>query len=333
MTDTPWGIWLQPVSPACDLVEIARVAEQEGATTVLVADEGTDRDLVVTMTAILLGTRRLVVGAGITNPWSRHPVTTAAAFATLDELAPGRVILGMGAGGTRVIGPLGIDAARPYTALTEATSTIDRLLAGERVDHAGIHHAVGARLPWASGRLPLAVAGRGPRVEEWAIRTADWLLLNAKPVDELPDIVASVRARAAAVGRQPRVGWSAYLGPTEAIVARIRPHFTYTTVDMPAATREALGITDEDVQRVRDTMHTEGIEAAGRHVPRSVVERAAIVGADDTIVERLASVIERARPDMFLLSLHDHADARSFIPHAAALLRRAGIGAALAPVG
>ena len=54
-----------------------------------VADEGTERDVYVALTAIVEATG-LTVAPAITNPFSRHPVATAAAIATLAELAPGR---------------------------------------------------------------------------------------------------------------------------------------------------------------------------------------------------------------------------------------------------
>jgi 5,10-methylenetetrahydromethanopterin reductase len=321
-----WGLWLEPVSPVRRLVELAVTAEREGATHVFVADEGTDRDVYVALTAILLATDSVVVGAGITNPYSRHPVVTAAALATLDELAPGRVIAGWGVGGARVLPPLGLEAPRPYTTLVEAVAVVDRLLAGERVDHVGQFQVDGAELPWAPGRLPLAVAGRGPRVESWAATHAQYLLLSAKPIAELAGFAASVRARASAAGHEIRIAWSPYLAPTRLIEDAIRPHFTYATVDMPPETREALGIPDAVVAQVRELMLTQGIQAAGAYVPPSVVARAAVVGTPESIVTQLSAVREAAAPELFLLPIHDHADGDWFIPQAAALLRTAGFG-------
>src|SRR5262245_51525534 len=112
-----WGVWFEPVLPAADLAELAGLAEGAGATVCFVADEGTDRDLYVTMTAIVLRTERMIVAPAITNPYSRHPVTTAAAIATLAELAPGRVWHGLGVGGSRVLDPLGLNPSRPLTDL------------------------------------------------------------------------------------------------------------------------------------------------------------------------------------------------------------------------
>ena len=116
-------------------------------------DEGTERDVYVALTAIVTATERLIVGPAITNPFSRHPVATAAAIATLAELAPGRVWHGLGVGGSRVLDPLGVDPARPYTALKDAVDTNVELLSGG--------HVGSASLPWFDDVVPMAIAGRG----------------------------------------------------------------------------------------------------------------------------------------------------------------------------
>ena len=78
---------------------MAREAERLGAGVLLLADEGIDRDIYVVFAAIASATERITLVPGITNPFSRHPVATAAALASLEELAPGRVVAGLGAGG------------------------------------------------------------------------------------------------------------------------------------------------------------------------------------------------------------------------------------------
>src|ERR1700689_5937978 len=83
-----WGIWLHAVRPVPELVSLAVAAEDLGAAALLLADEGVDRDLYVTLTAIAVATRRLALIPAITNPHSRHPVATAAALGSLAEGAP-----------------------------------------------------------------------------------------------------------------------------------------------------------------------------------------------------------------------------------------------------
>ncbi|MDE0194363.1 MAG: LLM class flavin-dependent oxidoreductase, partial [bacterium] len=67
----PWGVWFEPTQPVRRLVELAKFAEDLGAEVCLVADEGTERDVYVALTAILAASDRLVVGPAITNPFSR----------------------------------------------------------------------------------------------------------------------------------------------------------------------------------------------------------------------------------------------------------------------
>jgi 5,10-methylenetetrahydromethanopterin reductase len=333
ITDGPgWGLWLQPILPVRQLVELAAIAEDAGASHVFMADEGTDRDLFVALTAIALRTQHVWLGAGITNPFSRHPLATAAAFASLAELAPGRVILGLGVGGSLVLGPMGLDPARPFTALRETVDVVGRLLDGQIVTHRGTFDLREAEIPWSPGRLPLAMAGRGPRVEQYAVTTADLVLLSGKPHADLPALTRSIRARGAEVGHRAAVAWSAYLGWTPAMVEAIRPHFTYATVDMPPETRQALGIPDEVTERIREVMLRDGIEAAAPLVPDRVVERAAIVGTADSVVEQLREVREAAEPELFLLPIADTASAATFITEAATLLERAGFRSARAAV-
>jgi 5,10-methylenetetrahydromethanopterin reductase len=320
-----WGVWFEPLLPARELAHLAAVSEEAGAGYVFVADEGTDRDVYIVLTAIALATSRIRLVTGITNPFSRHPVATAAAFATLEELAPGRVIAGFGVGGGRVLGPLGLTPARPYTALRETVEIVDRLLAGEEVTRDGEVRVDRAVIPWAPGRLPIAIAGRGPRVEALGIEAADWVLLAGKPLGELPALLARIRAGRPDPATPPaRVAWSTYVGWTDAMVEEIRPHFTYATVDMPPATRAALGVADSTTDRIREVMRRDGIEAAAHLVPDSVIAGSAVVGDPAAVVRRLAEVRETARPDLFVLALNGYADAERHITEAAPLIAAAG---------
>src|SRR5438093_11487000 len=103
-----WGLWLEPLLPPPELVALARQAEEAGASHVFVADEGTERDVFVVLAVMAGATSRVMLGTGITNPFTRHPIALAAAFATLAEVAPGRLVAVLGTGGTRTLTPMGL---------------------------------------------------------------------------------------------------------------------------------------------------------------------------------------------------------------------------------
>ena len=79
------SINLIPEAPLADLVAIARHAEQVGFRRCWVYDEGlATRDVYIVLAAIAQATTLMEIGTGITNPYTRHPATTAATTATLD---------------------------------------------------------------------------------------------------------------------------------------------------------------------------------------------------------------------------------------------------------
>ena len=110
----PLSVNLMPKGPVAEVVDLAVIAEGLGYRRCWVYDEGlVTRDVYVTLAAIALSTKRILLGPGITNPYVRHPGVTAAAVATLDELSGGRAFVGLGAGGGLTLDPLGIDRRRP----------------------------------------------------------------------------------------------------------------------------------------------------------------------------------------------------------------------------
>jgi 5,10-methylenetetrahydromethanopterin reductase len=273
-----------------------------------VADEGTERDVYVAMTAILLATESLRVAPAITNPFSRHPVTTAAAVATLAELAPGRVWNGLGVGGSRVLEPLGLQPERPFSALREAVELSQALLAGGTVG--------AAKIAWNTGPVPLAIAGRGPKVQQLAADEADWVIFSAKPLGHLAAEAARVRASGRA-----RIAWSAYLAWSETERARVLRHFSYMAVDAPPDIRAAAGLDDHTMEQVRRAMLAGRMDQAAGLLPPAMVDQYAVAGDDETC----AATIARCRPtfDLFMLPMNDEATCEEHIDRSAAILARA----------
>jgi 5,10-methylenetetrahydromethanopterin reductase len=292
-----------------DLVELARLAEAEGADVCFVADEGTDRDVWVALTAIVLGTDHLTVAPAITNPFSRHPVTSAAAAATLAELAPGRVWHGLGVGGSRVLAPLGLSPAAPYTALRRAVDTTRTLLAGQSDGP--------ARLAWldAAEPIPLAMAGRGPRVQALGADRADWVILSAEPLDRLPESATRLRAHGA------RLAWSSYLAYDEAARRKVLGHFSYMALDAPPEIRAAAGLDDERIAAVREAMLAGRLDDAAALLPDVLVDLYAVAGDDVSCAARIAGL--SGSFDLFVLPMNDLDGSDAHIRRSAASLRAA----------
>lgn len=255
---------LMPHAPVGRIVEIAKEAERLGYGRCWVYDEGlAARDVYVTLTAIALATKSIAVGPGITNPHTRHPGTTAAAIATLDELSEGRAFLGLGAGGALTLGPLGIDRDKPLTAVREMVTACRSLFSGERVDVEGdTVRFVSARLGYGRPDIEIWLAGRGPRMMRAAGEIADGFTLSYVYKEMLGELISSVRSASvrstSGRTRRIRICYSTNIASSDADLRAARRNMSFRLLDQPAAVRERIGFSDEDATSIRAALNEGG---------------------------------------------------------------------------
>jgi len=197
------GLLVRDTGPLPDAVELVKVAENLGVDEVWQTEVGPRRDALVAVTAYLQATQRVLVGVGVTNVWTRLPPALAGAAATMAELAPRRVALGIGPWWEPAAANHGAHRHRPVTAMTDAARIIRALLTGETVDYHGeVFTAHDLQRPAVN--VPLVFGVTGPRLTRLAGALADGLLLNyGTPVTAVADRLALLRAGALAAGREP----------------------------------------------------------------------------------------------------------------------------------
>jgi 5,10-methylenetetrahydromethanopterin reductase len=156
------------------------------------------RDTYVLLAAAARATERIVLGPLLANPVTRHPTVTASSIATIDELAPGRVLLGWGVGDTAVR-LAGLRPAR-MKELEASTRLVRALLDGAAVD---VGAARPARLPHHRP-VPIWIAAGGPRTLRMAGGVADgvFIRVGTHPAN-IEASVTAVRQGAAEAGRDP----------------------------------------------------------------------------------------------------------------------------------
>ncbi len=186
-----FGLEIVPYHPVQTCVEIARKAEEIGIDQVWVCEHFHNRHAYSVLTAISLQTARVRLGPGITNPYLTHPVLTATAIATLNEVSKGRALLGISAGDPIFLTTAGIQQRKPVTAVKEAIQIIRGMLRGETVNFQGeIFNCHGVRLRFkVQGGIPIYVGGRRPRMLRMASEFADGVLLNAGHPDDVRDCI------------------------------------------------------------------------------------------------------------------------------------------------
>lgn len=165
--------------PAPFVVEVAERLEHGGVDQLWVIEDCFYTAGVSLAATALARTDRLTVGIGILPAVARNPAVTAMELATLSNLAPGRLLAGIGHGVQEWMDQMGARTPSPLTTLEEVITIVRRLLHGETVTFAGSEFSMReVRLDAPPSDPPPVLAGvRGPKSLELAGRVADGLVL------------------------------------------------------------------------------------------------------------------------------------------------------------
>lgn len=193
-----FGITFLPNAPH-EFAEWCRVAEETGFDIIGVADsQSLYRDVYVSAAVCAMNTERIRFGPRVINPLTRHPAVAASAALTLEELAPGRTILGIGTGDSAIYN-IGLKPAT-HAAMREYLTAIRELLTTGETEYQGRQ----VRLTWGRADIPIYIAASGPKTLRLAGQIADGVVINTGLLPEVIQAsIAEVRRGAEEAGRDP----------------------------------------------------------------------------------------------------------------------------------
>ena len=268
------------------------------------------RDTYVMLAAAAQATQRIKLGTLLANPMNRHPTVTASSIATIDELAPGRTLLGWGVGDTAVR-LAGLRPAR-IAELEAGTRLMRALLDGESVE---VGAARPARLPHHRP-VPIWIAAGGPRTLRMAGGVADGVFIRVGTHQaNIARSVQAIHEGAAAAGRDPSTIGLGAIFHTVFLDDRARAllmgksmaagYYEYSPMlfDPPG-----LPWTGPDPEKLKhdqkvwpDFHHSADLEASGRVVdflPEAAADAFSLHGDASEIVTQLLEVL-RSSPASF----------------------------------
>jgi len=162
------------------IVDLATRAEKGGFAGVWITDQRWWRDPYALMGAIAERTNRIALASAVSNVFGRHPVHLAETAATLNELAPGRIIIGLGSGDRPKAIQLRKSWDAPVKTVETAISALRGLLRGDVVSAETSAFGIDrGRLELTDGgRVRIAVAAMGPLMYRTAGRVADIVIIS-----------------------------------------------------------------------------------------------------------------------------------------------------------
>ena len=214
---------------------VATRAEALGYDSLWIADTGAGPDAFVIAAVAAEATSRLRIGTAVIPIYTRALPVLAAGAGSVAQLAPGRMILGLGASSETIVDAWGgVPFRKPLTRMRESVTVLRQMLAGERVTFEGqTVRTRGFRLvSQPPAPVPIYVAALMPPMLELAGELADGVILNFMPVEAMPRILEHVRIGAARAGRD---------ASTIEVVARFQTVITDNPASARAALRQMMG--------------------------------------------------------------------------------------------
>ena len=256
------------------------------------------RDVYMHLGAAAERTERIRLGPGVTNPLTRHPLTTASAIATLDDVSGGRadLVAGTGYSSAYIIGR----KAATLADMREATALWRGLLGGQPTDPGGSETVIDR----PNADLPIILAATGPRMLALAGEIADGVLIH---VGAAPEAVAWALARVEAgmdaAGRAREevrrivVVTACIDDDRERAIDRMRPcaaglcrhrhaDMFFPGIEIPARPADYV----EPYPDLGHAVDWDAAKQATAYVPDAAVEACVALGSPDEVAERVRAL-------------------------------------------
>ena len=303
------ALYLQDAHSLQDGIKYAQYAEAHGFEAVWQAESRLVRDAIVPMAAFAATTTRIKIGSGVINNWTRNIGLLAATFLTLDDLAPNRIICGIGAWWDPLAANVGIERRKPLTAMRETIDVLQRLLAMENVTFDGEFHKVkGIELDVVHGRreprnVPVFIGATGMKMMEMTGEIADGVVLNyCVPPEYNDDAMEQLAAGAKRAGRsldeidRPQLIVCSVHNDRATAIKGAKRLLTQYLAQQPHIAK-ASGVSAEIVGKVQSILGwpatKEQVEEAMQFVPDEFVLKISATGTPADVRARVQQYVDR----------------------------------------
>jgi 5,10-methylenetetrahydromethanopterin reductase len=302
------ALYLQDAHDLRDGLEYARYAEKRGFEAVWQAESRLVRDAIVPMAAYAAVTDTLKIGSGVINNWTRNIGLLAATYLTLDDLAPDRILCGIGAWWDPLARNVGIDRRKPLLAMRETVITLRRLLHMEHVTfHGEFVHVDGIELDVVHGRreprnVPIYIGATGDLMMEMTGEIADGALLNyCVPPEYNLKALEALEKGAVKVGRslddidRPQLVVCSVDQDHDTAIDNTRGLLTQYLAQQPHIAK-ASGVSEDVVKQIQSILGwpatKEQIDQAKHLVPEELILRITASGTPEEARAKVAEYIK-----------------------------------------
>ncbi|MCX6019755.1 MAG: LLM class flavin-dependent oxidoreductase [Chloroflexi bacterium] len=302
------ALYLQDRHSLQDGIKYVQYAESKGFEAVWQAESRLVRDAIVPMAAFAASTKKIKVGSGVINNWTRNIGLLASTFLTLDDLAPDRIICGIGAWWDPLAKNVGIERRKPLLAMRETVEVMRRLLNMENVTfHGEFHNVTGIELDVVHGRkeprnVPIFIGATGDQMMELTGEIADGAVLNYcvapeynDKAIELLDKGARKRGRTVADIDRPQLIVCSVHEDRKKAIEDAKWLLTQYVAQQPHIAK-ASGVSDDIIKKVQSMLGwpatKEQIASAMQYIPDDFVLKISATGTPDEVRAKVQQYVD-----------------------------------------
>lgn len=295
-----FGLELVPMDQYWKTVYYTILAEKLGYDYAWITDHYVNRNVYVILTTAALHTEHIKLGTGVTNPYLIHPVQTAQFFTSLSELAPGRVVCGIGPGDKTTLESVLPSYEKPLTTMREAVEIIRSLTTTGKVKFEGSRFRVpNAKLNFKPTQpIPIFIGAQGPKMLSLAAELGDGVMINASHPQDFEAAMKHLREGVEKAGKKMEdlevvaaTSISVDRDEGEARKAAI-PIVAFIVAGCPPHILESHGISPDSAKAIGEAIAKGQWKEAFSKVSGEMLEAFSITGTPEACIERVAQLVK-----------------------------------------
>ena len=296
---TDFGIEFVPRDLYWKTTFYAIQAEKTGFNTLWITDHFNNRNVYVSLAIVSAYTDKIKFGPGVTNPYLIHPIVTGQAISTLNEIAPGRVVCGIGAGDRTTLQLVNVKPTRPLSTIREAVEIIRGISSGRKVKMEGRAFTVlGGKLNFkVDSKVPIFIGAQGPKMLALAAEIGDGVLINASHPEDVARAMEFIKNGIIKAGKTKEdltiatyTSLSVANKAEKAKKAAI-PVVAYIVAGCPESILSKHGISMETATAIRHAIVQGRWKEAFSNITEEMIGAFSICGTPETVVEKISRLV------------------------------------------
>lgn len=275
-------------------------AEKIGFNTLWITDHFNNRNVYVSLAIISAYTERIKLGPGVTNPYLIHPIVTGQAVSTLNEIAPGRVICGIGVGDRTTLHMVDVQPSKPLATIRESVGIIRGISSGKKMKMEGkVFTVLGGKLNFKiETNIPIFIGAQGPKMLALAAEIGDGVLINASHPKDVERAMMFIEKGVIKAGKKLEdLDIAAYTSfsvadELESATKAVKPVVAYIVAGCPESILGKHGISMETATNIRQAIVQGNWKEAFSSITEEMVEAFSICGTPEMVVEKISRLVK-----------------------------------------